>query len=177
MISKIREDDLILFQTLSHPINCAELLFHDFDNLGAWDKEKFGKIRWYQYPMMAFDSLFLEDIKLSKQENFNIKNGLAESYNLGGRLTGKSAISILIDGLVAIFNNTFKWAVISSYDKLHVNEVFEKIIIALENHPIMKMLNAHILRSPTYKITTDSGCLIESVNMNIMGKNPGAQFL
>lgn len=176
MINKIRQDDLLFFQTLSHPINCAEILFADFDNLGLWDKEKFGKIRMYQYPMLAFDSLFLADNKLTLQENFDIKNGLAESYNLGGRLTGKTAISIIIDGLVAIFNKTFKWAVISSYDKLHVQEAFEKIILSLENHPIMKMFNAHILRSPTYKITTDTGCLLESVNMNIMGKNPGAQF-
>lgn len=157
MINKIRQDDLLFFQTLSHPINCAEILFADFDNLGLWDKEKFGKIRMYQYPMLAFDSLFLADNKLTLQENFDIKNGLAESYNLGGRLTGKTAISIIIDGLVAIFNKTFKWAVISSYDKLHVQEAFEKIILSLENHPIMKMFNAHILRSPTYKITTDTG--------------------
>jgi hypothetical protein len=176
MITKISEEDLLFFQTLSHPINCGEILFHDFDSLGSWDKEKFGKIRVYQYPMIAFDSLFLEDPKLSMQENFNIKNGMAESYNLGGRLTGKTAISIIIDGLVAIFNKTFKWGVISAYDKLHVQEAFEKMITSLENHPIMRMLNAHILRSPTYKITADNGCLLESVNMNIMGKAPGAQF-
>ena len=176
MINKITEDDLIFFQTLSHPVSCGEILFHDFDNLGAWDTEKFGKIRMYQYSMISFDSLFLADQKLSNQENFNVKNGMAESYNLGGRLTGKSAISIVLDGLVAIFNKTFKWAVISSYDKLHVQEAFEKMIIALENHPIMRMLNSRILRSPTYKITTESGLQLESVNMNITGKEPGAQF-
>jgi len=176
MINKIREDDLIFFQTLSHPINCGEILFHDFDNLGAWNKEVFGKIRIYQYPMLAFDSLYLEDPKLSAQENFDVRNGLAEDYNLGGRLTGKTAISIIIDGLLSIFNKTFKWAVISSYDKLHVQEAFEKMIISLENHPIMRMFNARILRSPTYKIVTDNGCLLESVNMNITGKNPGGQF-
>ena len=176
MLSKISKEDLIFFEIMSHPISCAEILFHDFDSLGSWDKEKFGHIRLYQNPMIAFDSLFLEDPKLSAQQNFDVKNGLAESYNLGGRLTGKTAISIIIDGLVAIFNKTFKWGVISAYDKLHVQEAFEKIIISLENHPIMKMLNAHILRSPTYKITADNGCLLESVNMNIMGKAPGAQF-
>jgi len=176
MINKITNEDLLFFQTMSNPVNCAEILFSDFDNLGDWDKEKFGQIRLYQKPMLAFDSLFLEDTKLSFQQNFDIKNGLAEGYNLGGRLTGKTHISIIIDVLVAIFNKTFKWAVISSYDKLHVQEAFEKIIIGLENHPIMKMFNTKILRSPTYKITTDNGCLLQSVNMNITGKNPGGQF-
>jgi len=176
MITKLKEEELMMFQTLTHPISCAEVLFHNFDSLGSWDKEKFGFIRVYQYPMLAFDSLFLEDSKLSKKENHIIKNGMAEAYNLGGRLTGKSMVSIIIDGLVSIFNQTFSWAVISSYDAIHVRGIFEKIIISLENHPIMVLLNAHTLRSPSYKITTDNGCLLESVNMNIMGKNPGGQF-
>ena len=176
MIQKIANDDLIMYQTLAHPIACGEILFHDFDSLGLWDKEKYGKIRQYQYPMLAYDSLFLEDPKLSPEENFKIKNGMAESYNEGGRLTGKSMIAVVMDGLIAIFNKTFVWAAISSYDALHIRSVLEKIIHALDNHAVMKQLNSHSLRSPSYKINVGNGSLLESVNMNIAGKNPGGQF-
>jgi len=176
MIEKIKTDDLLMYQTLANPIACGEILFHDFDSLGLWDKEKYGKIRVYQYPMLAYDSLFLYDPKLSPEENFVIKNGLAESYNEGGRLTGKSMISVVMDSLVAIFSKTFIWGAISSYDALHVRSVLEKIIHALDNHAIMKQLNSHSLRSPTYKINVANGILLESVNMNIAGKNPGGQF-
>jgi hypothetical protein len=176
MITKIKEDELIFFQTISHPINCAEILFHDFDSLGSWDTEKFGKVRLYQYPMISWDSLFIEDPKISKQDNWRCKNNLAESYNEGGRLTGKSIIAIIVDTLNDVFNKTFKWLVISSYDALHVRGIFEKIIHSLENHAVMRLLNSHVLRSPTYKINTGNNCLIESVNMNIAGKNPGGQF-
>lgn len=176
MIEKIKKDDLIFFQTMSHPIACGEILFHDLDSLGSWDKEQYGKIRPYQYPMIAYDSLYLEDPKLSKKENFEIKNGLAESYNLGGRLTGKSIIAIIEDSLIAIFNKTFTWAIIASYDALHVRSILEKIIHCLDNHAVMKLFNSHSLRSPTYKINIGNGTLLESVNMNITGKNPGGQF-
>src|SRR3972149_3198251 len=173
MIAKIKKKRLKIFQVLSHPIGCAETMFHDFDSLGVWDKNKFGKIRLYQYPMLSYDSLFLNDKKLSKEKNWEIKNNLAENFNLGGRLTGKSLISIVIDCLLSTFNNVYKWAVISSYDKLHVQEIFEKLINSFENHKIMRMLNCHSLRSPTYKLNFSNGCLLESVNQNIASKNPG----
>lgn len=176
MIAKIKENDLKIFQVLSHPISCAEVMFHDFDSLGTWNKDKFGKIRVYQYPMVSWDSLFLYDTKLSKEKNWEVKNNMAESYNLGGRLTGKSRIAIIIDYAITTFNKCFSWAVISSYDKLHVLEIFEKLINAFENHKILKILNCHSLRSPTYKLNFDNGCLLESVNMNIASKNPGGQF-
>ena len=176
MIPKIKENDLKAFQVLSHPISCAEVMFHDFDSLGVFDRTKFGNIRKYQYPMLSYDNLFLYDPKLSKEKNWEIKNNLAESYNLGGRLTGKSAISIIIDTAVNTFNKIYKWCIISSYDKLHIQEIFEKLINAFENHKILKILNCHPLRSPTYKLNFANGLLLESVNQNITSKNPGGQY-
>lgn len=176
MITKIKENDLKVFQVLSHPIECAEIMFHDFDSLGTWDKNKFGKIRVYQYPMLSYDSLFLNDPKLSKEKNWEVKNNLAESYNLGGRLTGKSIISIILDWTICTWNCAYKWGVISSYDKMHILEIFEKMINCFENHKIMRILNAHCLRSPAFKLNFENGILLESVNMNIASKNPGGQF-
>src|SRR3972149_2379075 len=176
MIAKIKKKRLKIFQVLSHPIGCAETMFHDFDSLGVWDKNKFGKIRVYQYPMLSYDGLFLEDKKLSKEKNWEIKNNLAENYNLGGRLTGKTIISITLDWIIATWNKLYKKGVISSYDKLHIQEIFDRLINCFENHKMMKILNAHPLRSPIYKIDFANGILLESVNMNITSKNPGGQF-
>ena len=176
MIAKIKSDELKVYQVLCNPISFTEVMFHDFDSLGIWDKEKFGNVRIYQYPMLSYDSLFLYDKKLSKERNWEIKNNFAENYNLGGKLTGKSAISIIADNLIGTFHNLYKWCVVSSYDKLHVLEIFEKLINAFENHKILKIFNCHALRSPTYKLNFSNGCLLESVNMNITGKNPGGQF-
>jgi hypothetical protein len=176
MLEKISIDDLNFFQVMVHPVACAQILFSDFDNLSSFSETDFGQIRNYQYFMLGYDTLLYEDKTKSKKENFDLKNGLSENYNLGGRLTGKTIISIIIDSLISTFHQTYNWAAICSLDALHLRGVFEKIIEVLENHPIFKMLGAHILRSPTYKINTKNGCLLESINSNIAGKNPGGQF-
>lgn len=176
MISKITEEELIIMQTLANPIACAEILFHDFDNLGSFSPDKFGHIRLFQYPFLAYDTYFIEDEKLSKKENFQIKNGMAESYNLGGRLTGKSVIFIIVDALIALFKKTFSWGAISSLDKDHVSSIMDKILNALDYHKILKILEAKYIKSPSYKIRTKNGCLLESVNNNLAGKNPGSHW-
>lgn len=177
MLPKISEEDLIFFQVLRHPIMCSEVFFHDLDNLGSFDSEKFGEVRKYQYPFLAYDSLFFENSELSKKENFAIKKGFAESYVMGGRLTGKSIISIILDCLIATFNKTYNWGVVSSLDFDHIKNVMEKIIIGFENHPVLKLLNTHkhTQRNP-YKIVANNGCLLESVNDNLVGKNPGQHW-
>ena len=167
MISKIKPEELAILQVLSHPISCVEVMFHDFDSLGVWNKEKFGKVRLYQYPMMSFDSLFLYDPKLSKEKNWEVKNNLGEAYNLGGRLTGKSRIAIILDWIVGVWNQVFKWGMISSYDKQHVEEIFDTSIHAYDNHKILKILNCKSLKSPIYKLNFCTGIKLESVNMNI----------
>ncbi len=173
MISKIKPEEFNRFLVLSHPVGCSEVLFNDFDNLGIWDKEQCGKVRLYQYQMLSWDGLYINDKKLTPKENFDIKKEMAEAYNFGGRLTGKSIISIILDCLISTFNKLYKKCVISSFDAIHVRGVFELLISSFENHKIMKHLKGHILRSPAYKADFENGCLLESVNDKITGKNPG----
>jgi hypothetical protein len=176
MKTKITKEELTVVEMMHNPIACAEIMFHDFDNLGNFSPTEFGEIRKYQYPMLAYDIMLCEDKTKSKKENFNLRKGLAESYNLGGRLTGKTRISIIVDSLISIFNKGFKWAAICSLDAIHIRGVFEPIISGLENHKILKNLKADTLRSPSYQIRASNGCLLESVNLNIASKNPGGQF-
>jgi hypothetical protein len=176
MLPKIKDSELAVFEMLRNPVSAAEILFSDIGNLTAFDTEHFSEVRRYQYPFLSFDTLFYADKKLTKKENFEIKRGMAEGYAFGGRLTGKSRIAIMIDSLLALLNKTFDWGVISSLDAIHLRGVIEPMISALESHRVFSLLKAHILRSPSYRVATDNGCLLESVNQNIVGKNPGAQF-
>lgn len=176
MLPKIKKDELIMFQMLSHPIASCEILFHEFDSLGVWDKDKYGKIRKYQFPMLSWDSMLLYDKKKTLEENQHLEIALAESYNLGGRLTGKSRISIILDVCTVTLKKMFTWCVIASFDKTHVQEIMDTIIQCFDNHKIFKMLHGHSIKSPAYNITFDNGCKIQSVNQNITSKNPGAQY-
>ena len=176
MLQKIKKDELILFQMMSHPIASCEILFHEFDSLGVWDKEKFGKVRPYQYPMFAWHSLLLYDKKLTKEENRKLERSLAESYNLGGRLTGKSRCGIILDVCILTIKKMFTWCVIASFDKGHVQEIMDTIIHCFESHKIFKLLHVNSIKSPIYNITFDNGCKIQSVNQNITSKKPGGQY-
>ena len=175
MLKQIDETELNIFETMASPIASSEILFSNLDILSEFNKDKFSEIRKYQIPMLSFDTLFIHDKEKSKRENFEIKKGMSESFNLGGRMTGKSLISIKIDALIALLHKTVTWGTISSLDSLHLRSVIEPMITALESHPILKLLKAKINRSPSYKITTKDS-LIESVNNNLSGKQPGNQW-
>jgi hypothetical protein len=130
----------------------------------------------YQIPFVSFSSLAIEDKEKGKKENFKIKKAMADVYALGGRLTGKSIVVIVIDILISFFHKLFNKGVVSSFDSIHLRGIMELVITGLDNHPILKLLNAKSKQSPAYKIRTDNGCLLESVNENTTGKQPGGQW-
>lgn len=176
MLEKITEQELAIFETLAHPKSCAEIMFHDFDNLGSFSEKKFGEVRNYQIPFLSFDTLYYENPKLTKKQNFEIKKGLAEGFALGGRLTGKSLIHLIIDSLIALFHKTFILGTISSSDLNRIRAVMEKILACLKHHPVFNLIKTDAVRSPAYSIRAENGCLLESVNNNLSGKNPGGNW-
>ena len=177
MIDKPTPEELIIFETLRNPVACAEILFDDFDNLSSFSEKDYGNVRLYQYPFLSFDTQYLDDEKLSKKENFNNRRGMSEGYILGGRGTGKSLFSLTVDCLIATLHKTYKWAIVESCDDDHVKNIMEKIVTALEFHPILSMLETvkNTQRKP-YRIVANNGCLLESVNDNLFGKDPGKHW-
>lgn len=175
MIEKIKEDELAIFTVLHHPIMATEILFSNLGNLSEFDAEKYSEVRKYQYHYLSWDTLFFENKKLNAKENFRIKNGLAEAYILGGRLTGKSLLGLIVDVLLALFNRTFRRASVSSADAEKIKKVMEQIFVALEFHPIFKLINPRVKRNP-YQVMLPDGTVLESVNNNVAGKNPGGNW-
>jgi hypothetical protein len=176
MISKPKREELIMFYVLANPISSREILFSDLSNLSEWNKDKFSKVRKYQYSMAAFDTLFLSDNAKTDKDNFEVRRGLAESFNLGGRLTGKSLIGIKTDTCIAILFNAFKRGVIDSFDKLHLNGVIKDIINIFEFHPFFSQFKRNIISSPDYNLQFKNGLNILSVNNKIEGKSKGDQW-
>lgn len=176
MLENITTQELNFYEIMCHPKTCAEILFHDMDDLSSFSNDKYGDVRKYQIPFLSFDTLAIESKDKTIKENFNIKKGMGETYSLGGRLTGKSLIVLIVDCLIATFHKSYKWGVVSSCDAIKVRSVMEKILAAFERHPILRFLNARPLRSPAYKVNFDNGVLLESVNNNIAGKTPGSNW-
>jgi len=64
----------------------------------------------------------------------------------------------------------------SSIDAIHVRGILEPLIQVLEQHTFFKIFECKINRSPNYRITARNGYSIDSINMNLVGKNPGQGF-
>ena len=175
MIEKISQEDLILFETLRHPISATEVLFSNLGNLSEFDEKKQCEVRKYQWNYLSWDSLLFENPKLTEKENFNLKKGLSEAYILGGRLTGKSLIGLIVDVILSLMNNTFRKGSVSSADAEKIKKVMEQVFVALEFHSFFKLLNIRVIRNP-YQAKTPDGTILESVNENVAGKNPGGNY-
>jgi len=172
MIEKISDTELQIYESIVHPISACEILFSNLGNLSEFDLDKTSEVRKYQYHYLSYDTLFFENKELSKKQNFQIRNGLAEAYILGGRLTGKSIIGLIVDCLLALINNTFQKGSVSSADAEKIKKVMEQMFVALEYHPIFKLFNVRVKRNP-YQALVPNGTCLESVNNNISGKAPG----
>ncbi len=175
VIDKINDQELEIFSILHNPIAATEILFSDLGNLSEFDEFKFSEVRKYQWDYLSWDMLLFDNGTYTEKEFFNLKKGMAETYILGGRLTGKSLLGLIVDATLALFHNTFRKGSVSSADAEKIKKVMEQIFVPLEFHPILKLLNIRVIRNP-YQAKTPAGTILESVNSNIAGKNPGGNW-
>lgn len=176
MINKISEDELHIFETLTNPISCTEIMFSDLSNLSEFSENQYAEVRKYQYPMLSFETMFFENPELSKKENFQIRKGFGDCLNFGGRLSGKSLIGIITDVPISTWHKVYKWGILSSCDAVKIRGVMETVISIFDNHPLFKLLNAKSKSHPAYLVNFSNGCKLESVNNNIAGKDPGKNW-
>lgn len=176
MLEKINSEELDFCEAYYYPVAIAECLFSDLDNVTAFDEEKFGHVRLGQLALMSFEYMLDEDPNLNEKENFKRREGAGNIWCFGGRKFGKTLFTEIVDIALTIAYNLREHIGFASLDALHIRGILEKLIQALENHPFFRLLKPHINRSPNYRIQLSNGYLLESVNMNIASKNPGAQF-
>jgi hypothetical protein len=175
LLERLTAEELEICEALVDPICASECLFSDLDNLSRF-KEEFAHIRLGQFSMLSFEYIIDDDPSLTIKENFKLLEGAGNIYNFGARKYGKSLITLILDILLSVIHLDGWKTIFSSYDAVHIRSVLERIIPITENHPIFKIFDVHTKRSPTYLLQFRNEFTIESVNQNIMSKNPGAQF-
>lgn len=176
MLKKITESEIELMECFYNPNCLAETLFSNYDNLSLMEEDKLTNIRIGQLSLLSYDCLLDYNEKLSRKENFQLKKGSADIYCLGGRLFGKTLFVEKVDLIITFIVLENEKIGFSSYDAIHIRGVLEDITSVIENHPVIKIFDFSVNRSPNYRIANRLGNLLESVNMNITGKKPGAQF-
>jgi len=176
LISKLTDEELDFIETFYDALAMSEIVFSDFDNLTAMVEEEFAHIRLGQLPLVSQEMLLDENPEISAKANFHLKKGCGDIYCLGGRLFGKTLFVEKVDMLIHMLTAGSERVGFSSYDALHIRGVIEDMLQALEHHPLFRLYQPQVTRSPNYRISLRTGYLCDSVNMNLTGKKPGAQF-
>ena len=176
MLEKLSDEELTLLEAFQYPICQAETLFSDYDNLTVMQDEKLSHVRLGQYPLISHEYILDKPVNCSDKAFFHLRKGAGDVYALGGRLFGKTMFVEKVDFFISVMLLGAEKCGFSSYDQVHIRGVLEEVINCLEHHPIFRLFQPQISRAPNYRIFFKTGYLLESINMNITGKKPGAQF-
>ena len=182
LIEKLSEEEIEFLESWFTPRCLIESLFHKFDNLGSFSEEEFGEIRLYQEPSLSSQALVDFDTtakyhKLNEKEKFELKKNVDEILNLGGRLYGKSLISLKVDITVSILYEDDLWAGFYSIDEKRLRGILNSVERACKYHPIVREWKV----IPKYKpdinfVSRRNNWRLQGINMTLKGKAPGEQF-
>lgn len=182
LTEKITEDEIEFLETWFTPRALAESLFHKFDNLGSFDEHKFGDIRLYQQPSLSHGSLIdyeatAKHHNLNENEKFKLKKNVEEIFNFGGRLYGKSMVSLKIDIPLSILYEDDLWAGFYSIDEKRMRGILDSVERACKHHPILREWKVHCKYRPDINFFSPlNNWKLQGVNMTLKGKAPGEQF-
>lgn len=179
-LEKLSHKEIELMGFIRDPVFFSECLFTkklgNHESLKNYSDEEFAKIRLYQLPYMSYEYLLAEDLNLSPEKNFELKEGAGKGYFYTGRKTGKTLVALLIDLLLDTVHNFSDWiTLVSAFDEDHVANICEPYISAMKSHPFFKLFGVKEKRKP-YKITIPTGHEVKGINMNLKSREPGSHF-
>lgn len=180
ILQKISEEDLEFCEDFYDPIAFSETMFSNFDDWTSFEEDKFSEVRDYQLPMLSFEfTIDYENLEgYTKKELFQLRKGLGDLFNFGGRNTGKTKISEELDVLLRIaYSESGEHIGFSSYDFTHICGVLDKLKDGVEHHPFFEKLDPQVKTQPPYIIYFNKNKVkVEGINMNLNSKKPGARF-
>lgn len=179
LLEKITEKEIEFMESWHDPVCMSECLFSNFDDLGEFDLKKFGKIRKYQIPMLSYESIVDDEAyeTLNEKEKFQLHKTVGDIINVGARKYGKTLITLRLDMCLSILYEERLQAGFYSIDEKRLRGVLDKIKLACEYHPIVKMWDVKCSYKPEIKFfSPKSRWVCQGVNMTIKGKSPGDQF-
>ena len=176
MLEKLTDEELDFIESMYDPIQLAECMFADFESLSYQDDDKIGHYRLPQLSMASYEYLLDEDPKLSRKENFRLREGAGTVYGFGARKYGKTHCIENLDIAVSSVLLDNEEVAFSSYDAIHIRGVLDKLIQIFETNFFLKIFYRKSNKSPNYRLEMKNGYVLESVNQNIQSKNPGSQW-
>ena len=179
MIERITEEEIDICECFHIPRCLIECLFHNFDNMADFDEKELGNLRKYQLSLLSDEVLIDFDATakyhgLNPKEKFQLKKNVGDIYCLGGRKFGKSLIVLILDMIVSMTMMPGTWAAFASANLQKIRQVLDRVKIAFESHPILRLWRKSIKSSTSeYKFLLKNNYRLESVNFKVGTKNQG----
>lgn len=189
MAEQITEDELEFVETWYTPQALLELLFHNWDNLNAFDPKKTGELRLYQQsltsdePIIDFESV--RDV-IEKEDGltgheldqavFTCRKRVGDIYCFGARKFGKTLVVMTLDLILQMMTNDADKVAFASVDLIHLRQVLDPLKVCFQTHPICSQWAKRVTGAPDYKFELKTDWIMNSVNFNIGSKNPGQQW-
>ena len=167
LTEKINPEDLKFMEAWHTPRCLAECLFGNFDNLGSFDEEKRGSIRLYQMTFLSSEGIIDEKMPgLNKKQQFKLKKGAGDTYNLGSRKYGKTLLTIKVDMALSSLYDDDMWCGFYSIDEKRLRGVLDSVKYAMEYHPIFKAWKFKCLYKPEIRFySRKNNWLLHGLNM------------
>lgn len=178
MIERISEDELEFMECFNDPVCLDECLFSNLNNLTQFD-DTMSEIRLYQYPFLSFESTVdVEGMSHSLAERMDLKKNLGEMYLYGGRLFGKTCISMILDFINSCLLNENEKCAYASIDQKHITDDLEPVKEVFDNHPICRAWKRRktTTKNNIYRFILKNGFTCSSVNFALSSNNPGKDF-
>ncbi len=177
-LEEITEEELEYEECLHTPRCVLESYFHNFDNLGEFDNEKFGEIRPYQLSMLSYESFVdTEGMKgFTKKERFGLRKNVGDIIGFGARLYGKTLVNLKLDIMVAAIHCAGEQAGFTSESSEKIQTVLEDVRQGLEDHPFYKVYKVRATTARGFRIRLNNGFRVIGINMDVKSKKAGKQF-
>lgn len=177
----ITDEELEFIETWFTPQALLEILFHNWDNLNAFDGKRYGELRQYQYPLISDEAIIDFELtgeleQLGKQEIFDCRKRVGDLYCFGARKFGKSLVVMLMDLILQMMTQDADKVALASVDLIHIRQILDPIKSCFQTHPICKLWGKRLTGAPDYKFELKTDWILNSVNFNIGSKNPGQQW-
>ena len=168
----LTERELAFCDSWHKPKVLTEMLFHNWDNLNAFDKKRFGNLRMYQQPLVSNECVVdFEGTKSYKnhsdQETFDMRKRVGDIYCFGARKFGKTQCVEIMDLIIQMLTRGADKVAFASVDLIHLRQVLDPIKNCFEGHAICKLWKKRITGAPDYKFELKNDWILNSVNFNI----------
>lgn len=178
----LTEKNIQFLESWHTPKILLECLFHDFNNLAIFKKDRFGEVRLYQSTMISSEALIDFELTaqmngMNKKEEFEMRKVVGDIYCFGARKFGKTKAVQELDLIVRMLGcDSFNKIGFASVDLIHLKQVLDPVKNSFGNHPILRHFKQSLKGAPDYHILLRSGSELNSVNFNLNTTTPGRQW-